>query len=128
MLFRSADEAEVRSRIRRAGGEDGEGQRVGMCYNELECLASGGTIMGACTRKYGDALPPGICCVRKSSETVGRSSESLSYLTNSEWPSYGSGSEMYQHTVQPRDGTCFIRFDLLTLELEVISTNCVHDR
>lgn len=108
-------------------------------------------------------LPQGICCVRKSSATSGRSSDSLSYLTNAEWPSYGSGSEMYQHTVQPRDGTCFIRsklknwnhffvhpvvclkiqwegvrmvlsiflifrFDLLTLELEVMSNNCVHDR
>ena len=32
------------------------------------------------------------------------------------------------YTVQPSLDTQFVRLDLLTLQLEVLSDNCVHDR
>merc|ERR1711990_565035 len=108
--------------------ESGDGQMVGECYNEVECLAMGGSVTGYCQQNWDQAFSQGVCCVVTSSAGSGRSSAGVSYFQNPDWPSSGNGSELFIHTVQPAADTCFIRFDLLTLELDVMGDNCVHDR
>merc|ERR1712051_524292 len=108
--------------------ESGDGQMVGQCYNEVECLTMGGSVTGYCQQNWDQAFSQGVCCVVKSSAGSGRSSAGVSYFQNPDWPSSGNGSELFIHNVQPSADTCFIRFDLLTLELGVMGDNCVHDR
>jgi len=108
--------------------ENGDAQAVGQCYNEVECLAMGGTVAGYCEREWGESLSQGACCIVASSDRSGSTSAGVSYFQNPQWPSSGNGSEVFIHTVQPMPDTCFIRFDLLTLELAVMGDNCVHDR
>merc|ERR1712088_943755 len=108
--------------------ESGDGQAVGQCYNEVECLAMGGSVAGYCQQQWNEPFSQGVCCVVTSSERSGRTSAGVSYFQNPDWPSSGNGSEVFIHTVQPLADTCFIRFDLLTLELDVMGDNCVHDR
>ena len=69
----------------------------------------------------------GVCCVH----TVGAGQTSragLSYLRNKEWPLAGNASALSQFTIIPAVDTCFVRLDLMTLELEENEGNCVHDR
>jgi len=108
--------------------EFGDVPMVGQCYNEVECLGMGGTIVGYCQQNWDQAFSQGVCCVVRSSGRSDRSSAGVSYFQNPDWPSSGNGSEVFIHTVQPLADTCFIRFDLLTLELDVMGDNCVHDR
>merc|ERR1711935_1071947 len=108
--------------------ESGDEQTVGQCYNEVECLAMGGSVAGYCQQQWGQAFSQGVCCVVTSSARSGRTSAGVSHFQNPGWPSCGNGSEVFIHTVQPSADTCFIRFDLLTLELDVMGDNCVHDR
>jgi len=104
----------------------GKEHRVGECYNEIECVAGGGIIGGYCGAAVAGT---GVCCVHTNHGRSGLSSSSkLGYFYNNEWPRKGSGSQISTFTVKPRDDTCFVRFELLTLELEVESDNCVHDR
>ena len=58
----------------------------------------------------------------------GRSTAKLTYVHNSEWPGTGNGSALAQYTVAWRPDTCFLRIDLLTLQLAETDGNCVHDR
>jgi len=108
--------------------ESGDGQAVGQCYNEVECLAMGGSVAGYCQQQWNEPFSQGVCCVVTSSERSGRTSAGVSYFQNPDWPSSGNGSEVFIHTIQPLPDTCFVRFDLLTLELDVMGDNCVHDR
>jgi len=103
--------------------------RVGQCYNEIECLAMGGTIAGYCSQAGNQQFSQGVCCVTVSSGSRGIvSSNSVNYFTNPAWPSSENGSLVSTHCIVPREGVCWIRLDLLTVELAQMSDNCVHDR
>ena len=69
----------------------------------------------------------GACCVHQVE--AGQSSRaSLSYLQNKEWPLAGNGSGLSQFTILPAADTCWVRLDLMTMELAENEGNCVHDR
>ena len=69
----------------------------------------------------------GACCVHLVE--AGESSRArLSYLRNKEWPLAGNGSALSQFTILPAPDTCWLRLDLLTLELAENEGSCVHDR
>ena len=59
----------------------GSGSSQGLCYNELECLAGGGTISGYCSPA---AL--GVCCVFKHSNCGRTVKQKISYFTNPNYP------------------------------------------
>jgi len=102
------------------GGE----KRVGECTNESECILRYGVPGGYC-KNY-----EGVCCVHTNMGRCGESlGEKFGYFYNAKWPKRETDSYHCTHTVKPKSGTCFIRFDLLTLEMEQIRPgNCVHDR
>ena len=69
----------------------------------------------------------GACCVHVVQ--AGQTSRAgLSYLQNKEWPLTGNGSGLSQFKILPAADTCFVRLDLMTLELAENEGNCVHDR
>ena len=85
--------------------------RLGVCYNELECLASGGIISGYCQSPVGgNILVRGVCCVH-TVRTSQSSRASLSYLHNIQWPDTGNGSLISQYTILPNPDTCFLRWE-----------------
>ena len=53
----------------------------GLCYNELECLAGGGTITGYCAPA---AL--GVCCVFRHAGCGRTIKQKISYFTNPNYP------------------------------------------
>ena len=69
----------------------------------------------------------GACCVHlvQAGQTT---RAGLSYLHNKEWPLAGNGSALSQFKILPAADTCFVRLDLMTLELAENEGNCVHDR
>ena len=69
----------------------------------------------------------GVCCVHVSG-VRGRSTAKLTYVHNAAWPGTGNGSALAQYSVAWRPDTCFLRIDLLTLQLAETDGNCVHDR
>ena len=69
----------------------------------------------------------GACCVHLV-EAGQTSRARLSYLQNKEWPLPGNGSGLSQFTILPAPDTCYVRLDLMTLELAENDGSCVHDR
>jgi len=97
--------------------------RVGECSNSESCTLDGGLNGGSC------ASQKGICCVHTNHGECGQTSAAkFSYFYSQEWPKRSSGSSMCMYTVKPKQDTCFIRLDILTLEMEEMSGSCVHDR
>ena len=83
--------------------------RLGRCYNEVECVATGGAIAGYCTPPLGgNILLRGVCCVHivRSGQP---SRAALSHLHSSQWPDKGNGSGLSQYTILPAPGVCFVR-------------------
>ena len=54
---------------------------AGLCYNELECLAGGGTLSGYCSPA---AL--GVCCVFTHKNCGRTVKQKVSYFTNPNYP------------------------------------------
>ena len=54
---------------------------TGLCYNELECLAGGGSITGYCAPA---AL--GVCCVFRHKGCGRTIKQKISYFTNPNYP------------------------------------------
>ena len=54
---------------------------TGLCYNELECLASGGSISGYCS-----PVALGACCVFKNTNCGRTVKQKISYFTNPNYP------------------------------------------
>ena len=54
---------------------------TGLCYNELECLASGGSISGYCS-----PVALGACCVFKNRNCGRTVAQKISYFTNPNYP------------------------------------------
>lgn len=101
-----------------------EKKRVGTCMNEGYCLLGGGTYGGPCRSSN-----LGSCCVHTNAGKCGSQlSEKFGYFFSKNWPETSKGGSYCTHTVKPMPGTCFIRLDLVTLEMEEISGKCVHDR
>ena len=90
-------------------GKVGGEERLGVCYNELECVASGGIISGYCEPPVGgNILVRGVCCVH-TVRTSQPTRASLFYLYNSQWPDSGNGSSISQYNILPAPDTCFVR-------------------
>ena len=54
---------------------------TGLCYNELECLANGGSISGYCS-----PVALGACCVFKKKNCGRTVKQKISYFTNPNYP------------------------------------------
>lgn len=57
-----------------------------------------------------------------------KTSTRFGYFFSKNWPKIQSTHSYCTHTIKPLPGTCFVRLDVLTLEMEEISGSCVHDR
>jgi len=103
-------------------------KRIGQCYNEIECLASGGQISGYCSYSFGsNILERGVCCVHILQSGSSSSNKYASFY-NQQWPATGNGSAIKEYDITWKDDTCFLRLDFLTMELSEKDGNCVHDR
>jgi len=105
--------------------------RVGQWYNSVECLDLKRTLGGEAPVGPGENIftAKGSCCIQSYPRCGITTSAPTSYFLSPGFPDVQSGSsEPCVYSVVPQPGVCFIRFDLLTMELDVKSGgSCVHD-
>ena len=80
--------------------------------------------------RFLDTLLPqvrGVCCVHVIRPRQ-VSDAKYGYIYSADWPQTENRSSIMEYDLRWRPETCFIRLELLTLELAEKDGNCVHDR
>ncbi|XP_023342069.1 transmembrane protease serine 11A [Eurytemora carolleeae] len=97
--------------------------RVGQCQNIADCSLNGGKVGGVCSEAQG------VCCLHINNGKCGEQLRGkFGYFYNAKWPQRDNTSHYCPYTVKTSPNTCFIRIDILTLEMSEKSGSCVHDR
>lgn len=69
----------------------------------------------------------GVCCVHILNPGAVNMMKHA-YVYNTMWPKTENGSEIREYDISWQPDTCFLRLEMLTLELAETDGNCVHDR
>ena len=79
---------------------------TGICYNEVECAARGGTLTGYCD-------PPavkGVCCVFLFKDCATRVRDRTAYFRNKSYPQFDSDPFQCLLNIKPMRNICWVRF------------------
>lgn len=94
----------------------------GLCYNELECISSGGKIQGYCS-----PAPLGACCVFSSNKCGRTVTQQVSYFTNPSYPNQDKKPIACLLKIKPSQGICYIQLDYEELVISSVNGKCAYD-
>jgi hypothetical protein len=94
----------------------------GLCYNELECISSGGKIQGYCSPS-----PLGACCVFSANKCGRTVTKQVSYFTNPSYPHEDNKPIACLLKIMPSSGVCYIQLDYEELVISSVNGKCAYD-